>query len=188
MHSSFKFVQKFWLMTEDAIELTKKKENNFNNELEIFTNQSINKINFALEKFRYNVIIAVFHEIYSFFKKVIDENKNYKNLKDNLEKILIVMSPVLPHLTLECLQKINKNSEEVMWPKVNQEYLHNEETIIIIQVNGKKRSSISIKEEMDEKDLINEIKKMKLIEKYITNKKIVKTIYIKNRIINVIVK
>ena len=181
MHSSFKFVQKFWLMTEDAIELTKKKENNFNNELEIFTNQSINKINFALEKFRYN-------EIYSFFKKVIDENKNYKNLKDNLEKILIVMSPVLPHLTLECLQKINKNSEEVMWPKVNQEYLHNEETIIIIQVNGKKRSSISIKEEMDEKDLINEIKKMKLIEKYITNKKIVKTIYIKNRIINVIVK
>ena len=75
-----------------------------------------------------------------------------------------------------------------MWPKVNQEYLHNEETIIIIQVNGKKRSSISIKEEMDEKDLINEIKKMKLIEKYITNKKIVKTIYIKNRIINVIVK
>ena len=98
------------------------------------------------------------------------------------------MSPVLPHLTLECLQKINKNSEEVMWPKVNQEYLHNEETIIINQVNRKKRSSISIKEEMDEKDLINEIKKMKLIEKYITNKKIVKTIYIKNRIINVIVK
>ena len=89
MHSSFKFVQKFWLMTEDAIELTKKKENNFNNELEIFTNQSINKINFALEKFRYNVIIAVFHEIYSFYKKIFDDDKNYENLQENFQKILI---------------------------------------------------------------------------------------------------
>ena len=71
-----------------------------NNEIEIFTNQSINKINFALEKFRYNVIIAVFHEIYSFFKKIIDENKNYKNLKKNFIKILIIISPVAPHLAL----------------------------------------------------------------------------------------
>ena len=37
-----------------------------NEEIEIFTNQSIDKINTALEKFRYNVIIAVFHEIYNF--------------------------------------------------------------------------------------------------------------------------
>ena len=53
------------------------------------------------------------------------------------------MSPVLPHLTLECLQKINKNSEEVMWPKVNQEYLHNEETIIIIKVK-RNRSGLAL--------------------------------------------
>ncbi len=188
MNSSFKFVQKFWLMSEDTIKLTKTKKDSFNKELEIFTNQSISKINFALDKFRYNVIIAVFHEIYSFFKKVLDENKNYENLNDNLKKILIVISPVLPHLASECLDKIDKNSIDIKWPKINEEYLNKEETIIVIQVNGKKRSSINIKEEIDEKNLFDKIKKMQLIEKYIKNKKIIKTIYIKNRIINVIVK
>ena len=84
--------------------------------------------------------------------------------------------------------KIDKNSIEIKWPKINQEYLNKEETIIVIQVNGKKRSSINIKEEIDEKNLFDKIKKMQLIEKYIKNKKIIKTIYIKNRIINVIVK
>ena len=47
-------------------------------DIEIFTNQAINRINISLEKFRYNVIIAVFHEIYSFYKKIysyITQNK-----------------------------------------------------------------------------------------------------------------
>ncbi len=69
MSSSFKFIQKFWLLNFQISKLIEKNMIESNEEIEIFTNQSINKINYALEKFRYNVIIAVFHEIYSFFKK-----------------------------------------------------------------------------------------------------------------------
>ena len=86
MSSSFKFIQKFWLLNNEISNLIKKDKVEPNKEIEIFTNQSIDKINFALEKFRYNVIIAVFHEIYSFFKKILEENKNYENLKVNFEK------------------------------------------------------------------------------------------------------
>ena len=60
------------------VTLTKHKEDN--EEIEIFTNQMINKINHALEKFRYNVIIAIFHEIYSFFRKISEKNTNYNKL------------------------------------------------------------------------------------------------------------
>ena len=74
MTSSFKFIQKFWTMSNKVIDITGEKEN-FNNDLEIFTNQAIDRINFALEKFRYNVIIAVFHEIYSFIK-ISEDEKN----------------------------------------------------------------------------------------------------------------
>ena len=79
MSSSFKFIQKFWLLNEnEIINLTKTNQTESKKEIDIFINQSIDKINFALDKFRYNVIIAVFHEIYSFFKKLSNENKNYK--------------------------------------------------------------------------------------------------------------
>ena len=60
--------------------------------------------------------------------------------------------------------------------------------LLIIQVNGKKRNTIKLKEEIDEKGLLDLIKKMKLIDKYIENQKILKTIYVKNKLINIIAK
>ena len=187
MSSSFKFIQKFWLLNNQAINIIKKDKINKKDEIEYFTNQAIKKINLGLEKFRYNVIVATFHEIYSFFKKLLDENKNYENLENNFKKILIVMSPVVPHLSSECLDKFN-DKNPLKWPEVKIEYLKSNEFLIVIQVNGKKRNVIELKEEIEEKELLNLIKKMKLIDKYIENQKILKTIYIKNKLINIIAK
>ena len=69
MISAHKFIQKFWSLNEQIIEITKSEKFKKSEELEVFTNQIINKTNQALEKFRYNVIIANYHEIYSFYKK-----------------------------------------------------------------------------------------------------------------------
>ena len=186
MSSSYKFIQKFWLVCEQVNKLVILEKLNPNTEIEIFTNQAIEKINSALDKFRYNVIIAVFHEIYSFYKKISDEKKNYKNLQNNFIKILTVMSPVIPHLAFECLDHLNKK-KEIKWPEVNKEFLKTDEKIIVIQINGKKRNTITINKEIDEKQLIAKITDTKLVDKYIADKKIIKTIYIKNKLINIII-
>ena len=86
MLSSYKFVQKLWGLSENILEISKSKNEQDNEEIEIFTNKVINKVNNALEKFRYNIIIANFHEIYSFFRKITEKNINYKNLKKNYIK------------------------------------------------------------------------------------------------------
>ena len=86
MLSSFKYIQKFWLINERIENIFKKKEIDSNLEIDKFVNQSISKINFALENFRYNVIIAVFHEIYSYFNKLTQDELNYSNLKRKLQK------------------------------------------------------------------------------------------------------
>ncbi len=187
MSSSYKFVQKFWQMSEQVFNVLKKEETDASNEINLFTNQSISKINFSLDKFRYNVIIAVFHEIYSFYKKILEQNKNYKNLKDNFEKILTIMIPVMPHMAFECLGQLNK-SKQVNWPDVNEKYLKTEEKIIVIQINGKKRNTITIKDKITKDSLITKIEKMKVVEKYLENKKIIKVIYIENKLINIIVR
>ena len=158
-----------------------------NKELDIFTNQAIDKINLALEKFRYNVIIAVFHEVYAFLNKLAEKNINNSNLKENYKKILIVMMPVIPHITNECLEKIDEK-KEIKWPSVKKEFIENDKVNIVIQVNGKKRSIITVEKNLEEKVLIQKIKQDKLIDKYIENKEIIRTIYIKDKIINVIIR
>ncbi len=187
MASAYKFIQKFWILSDQIIKLIKKETVPQNEELEIFTNQIIEKINLALEKFRYNVIIACFHEIYSFYKKILDSNKNHDNLSNNIEKILIVMMPVIPHLVSECFENMGKK-ENLRWPKVDPKYLKSEENEIVIQINGKKRNTISIKKGADEDFVIRNINKIKLIDKYTKGKKIFRTIYVKDRLINFIIK
>ncbi len=187
MISSFKFVQKFWLLNEQILDVTKLKLDIHNEELEIFTNQIINKIDQALNKFRYNVIIASYHEIYSFFRKLIENKKNFKNLKNSFEKIVLTMIPVIPHIANECLYKLSYKGD-LNWPTINQKYLLKENKEVVIQINGKKRGSISVEDNIDEKKILEKITSEKLVEKYLINKKIIKTIYVKNRIINYIVK
>ena len=187
MVSSYKFIQKFWNLNSQILKIIQNPKLEKNNEIEIFTNNAIEKVNFALEKFRYNVIIAVFHEIYSFFKKLSDTNKNYQNLEENFIKILIIMVPVLPHIANECLKTINYKND-LIWPEVIKEYIGSVEKEIVIQINGKKRNTITVKKDSIENDILEKIKEMNLIDKYLKDKKIFKTIYVKDRLVNYIIK
>ena len=187
MSSAYKFIQKFWSVSQNIIEIIKTEpDKSINKEIEIFTNQSIEKINTALEKFRYNVIIAVFHEIFNYFNKVSENKKNFSNLKENYKKILIVMSPVIPHLANECLDLIGLENYD--WPKVKKEFLQTDEREIVIQINGKKRGNITINKKTEENEILEKIKELDIIQKYIKDKEISKTIYVKERLINIIVK
>ena len=187
MLSSYKFIQKFWALSESILEISKLETKENNEEIEIFTNQIIDRMNNALDKFRYNIIIAIFHEIFSFFRKISEKNKNYNNLKINFQKILILISPVIPHLANESL--INFDFEgNLEWPPVNKKYLINDKSLIVIQVNGKKRNTISLEESINEKKLVDLIKDKQLVSKYFDNGELIKTIYIKDKLINFIIK
>ena len=191
MLASYKFVQKFWSLHEKIkVTYNLEKDTNKSNtdeELEEFVNQTINKINVNLEKFRYNVIIANLHEIYNFFIKKIQENNYSKNLIKNYSKILTIMMPIVPHLASECLSQIKKD-EKIIWPEVNAKYLKRERNSIVIQINGKKRGIIDSEQGIEEQALIDNIKNDKELQKLLKDKKIFKSIYITDRLINIILK
>ena len=187
MISSYKFIQKLWSLNEQILELSKKQLQKKSNEFDFQTNNAINKIDNAIEKFRYNIIVATMHEIYSFLKKIVDTGLNHENLIDNYKKLLVVMSPIIPHFANECLEKNNIN-QKISWPTVDKTTLDTDTTSIVIQVNGKKRNVISVQKDTDEENIKNTIYEENLILKYTENKKILKTIYVPNKIINFIVK
>ena len=126
------------------------------------------------------------YETYNYLINYIQKNKNLKNLKDNYKKILICFSPVIPHFASECLEEIDQKSK-YFWPKADQKLLKKNVINIVVQINGKKRSLIQTQENLNEKVLLSKIKEDKLISKYLVNKTIKRSIYIKNKIINIII-
>jgi len=191
MTAAYKFIQKFW-------ELHKKikpkidedtKLDLLTNDISIdeFTNQIINKININLEKFSYNVIIANLHEIYNFFNILSEKKTVSKNLRISYIKILKVMLPIIPHFASECLENIDAN-KNLSWPETDKRYLTANTATIVVQINGKKRSIINTKIGVTEKELIKEIEETKELQKFIDGKSIFKSIYIKDKLINLIIK
>ena len=191
MIASYKFIQKFWTLHKRIIQKLQSLERNnntvFNETIEKFTNQILNKINLNLNKFNYNVIIANLHEIYNFFNKEIDVPQDSKNLINNYIKILTVMIPITPHLANECLEEIS-DKKNFTWPEINKEYLQNKVFDIVIQINGKKRGLISTEKSLEEKNLIEKIKQTKQLQKFLLNTNIIKSIFIKDKLINLITK
>ena len=97
------------------------------------------------------------------------------------------MLPIIPHLASECLGEIS-DEKTINWPEINKKYLNETKHKIIVQINGKKRGLISTENNLEEKDLIKQIKNTNEIQKFLNDKKIIKSIFIKNKLINLIIK
>ena len=187
MESAYKFIQKLWTLHCNIINRKLNEEDKKDDlNLSIFTNTMIKKLTKNLEDFHYNVIIANLYEIYNYFTKQIKLNLSNKNLKENYIKILKVMTPIIPHFTHECLNQLNV-TKEIMWPKFDASLLIKKEFNIVIQINGKKRDLITTDKELNEKELLVKINENPKILKFLENAKIKKTIFVQNKLINLII-
>ena len=186
MIASYKFLQKLWVLHSKILKkITNNKSNDNNENLGKFTNKLVYKITQNLEKFHYNVIIANLHEMYNFLTKEVEKPIKTSILIENYKKILISMSPLIPHFANECLVDINQ--DEIKWPKIKIEELEEESINFVIQINGKKKAVIRVKNNINEECLLKKIEKNKETEKLLKNQKIQKTIFVSNRLINIII-
>ena len=185
--ASYKFLQKLWTMNIKFLdEIKKNHENDDTQNLTKFTNKFIKKMTENLNSFNYNIIIANMHEMYSFLIK--DLNKKYKadTLKENYKKILISITPIIPHFANECLEIINQN-KNVNWPSYDHSLIEDKEIQIVVQINGKKRGIVKVDRNIEESKLYEQILKDEKINKHLQEKVIKKKIYVKNRLVNLII-
>ena len=189
MVASFKFLQKLWTLHTKILEKIRLSGNDIRSEekLEKFVNGIIHKFNYNLEKFNYNVLIASLYETYNFLSDIINEKINGKILFKNYQKILILICPLIPHFSSECLESLNI-SEKIEWPDIDESKLKSNQVNYVIQFDGKKRGNVLSKLDLNEKELLVEILKEDKLKKYLEGKKIKKSFFVKNKLINILMK
>ena len=184
--SANKFLQKIWNLNYLVANRKDRSNDASSEEKFLLTIKSFtNKIDSSINNFRFNVSIANFYEIYKYIKDSLENNISNKTFQKSVVDIMKLMIPFIPHLAHECLELLNcKNVNE--WPKIDKNII--EEIKLAVQVNGKTRDIINIKADMEENDVFQTIIKNSKAKKYIDDKKIGKTIFVKNKIINFIIK
>ena len=188
MVSAYKFIQKFWTLHQRIKKnlSLEKKDKNETKDFDKFTNTLISKVSNNLENFSYNVLVANLHETYNYLIKNLDLIFNNKIILENYTKILTLFCPLIPHVINECIEdlKINK---KIIWPDVNKNFVNIENINIVVQINGKKRDLLNLKKSITEKEIIKMLVNNEKTSKYLEKKEIKKTIYIKDKLINIIV-
>ncbi len=184
--SSNKFLQKIWNLNNLIIarkegKINKKVINDFNSKIDM----AVSKIDKTIDEFRFNVTIAQFYEIYKIFNNSINLEISNDCLIANITKVMKLMIPLTPHLAYECLELLNCTSVNT-WPDINRNLTNDIE--FAVQINGKTRDIVSIKRDLSEEDVYKIIIKNSKAKKFIENKKILKTIFIKDKIVNYIIK
>lgn len=96
------------------------------------------------------------------------------------------MTPFTPHLSYECLELFKCKTTD-KWPIIDKKNVLNE-IKLAVQINGKTRDIILINRDLIEEEVNKILIKNSKAKKYIEGKNIIKTIFVKNKIINYIVK
>ena len=165
----------------NSIEVTEK---NTNQELEYQYHLFVKNVSMQIENYNFNVAIS---QMMIF----INECYKYKSInKKYLESFLVVLSCFAPHIAEELWQSKLKHNQSiyfVSWPKYDESKLVLSLINIPIQENGKYRCVIEINPEWTEEEVISKVKLQPKVINFINNRQIKKIIYVKNKIVNIIV-
>jgi len=184
--SANKFLQKIWNINYliSKKDVTSKGDTKLEKEFQTHVNSYVDKIDKSINDFRFNVSIALFYEVYKILNFYLEKKISSNILKENIIKVMKQMTPFTPHLANECLE-LMKCKDVNTWPKIEKNSLG--KVKIAIQINGKTRDIISVKENINQQEINDLILKNSKAKKYIQGKKITKVIFVKNKIINYII-
>ena len=186
--SANKFLQKIWNLNQNIINLNSKKTSDSINEKKISEKIDLYvfKITNYIDNFQFNVCIAQFHEAYKFLNDQLSKRVDKKVLTANLVKIMKLLIPFIPHLANECLENLKtKNIND--WPTVEKDIMSKVEINLVVQINGKTRDVLKFKKG----EKLENVKKILMVnskaKKYLEDKKILKVIFVQDKIINFII-
>ena len=186
VNAAYKFLQKIYNLC-NIVGKRSDEKNSLDKDFNLKMNSYVNKITKSINNFNLNVVVANVYEIYNLFNDHLKKEISNKCLKLNLVKLMKILIPFTPHMAYECLEMLGEK-EIKNWPQVDNSLILKEKIKMAIQINGKTRDIIDVEKGYDQVSIENLCKKNNKIRDKILNKSINKIIFVKDRIINFIIK
>jgi len=176
-----RFLDKVWRLQEKVV--VNKNKRTVDNSIESLLHKSVKKVTEDLEELKYNTAISTLMILVNAMEKVETVSL------PQYHTMLVLLAPLAPHITEE-LWAVSGEKKSIFiekWPKWDAKKIVEETVVIAVQVNGKVRSTFTIASGSSEA----EVKKVALadvkIQAYTEGKEIRKIIYIKDKILSLVI-
>jgi len=198
VEGSFRFVNKLWRLVESHAEVGVVSDAIVVNDLEQHqgnlrrkTHETIKKVTDDVgRRYTFNTAIAANMELVNEITDFEDSSSQGRAVyQEALEAVVLMLAPIVPHVCHVLWQRLGhaKPVYQASWPGVDLNALKRDTVEIIVQVNGKKRATISVSSSADNQH----IKEMALanenVQRFADDKNIVKIIIVPGRLVNIVV-
>jgi len=172
---SRRFIERVWKLQEKVVSNYSDSEN-----VILLLNQTIKKVTDDIENMNFNTAISGMMILTNSLES------QEKISKETYLKFITILSPFAPHVCEELWQILGNKKSIVLevWPKYDGTKLISSKAKIVVQINGRVRSTIEVQIDSPQDVVEREALKNEAVVKWVDNKKIVKTIFVKNKIIN----
>ena len=172
-----KFLDRVWNMQDMLVD-----GNTYSKETEKIMHKAIKKVSQDIEEMKFNTSVSTFMTMVNEFYKLKKINKA------EFKTFLTLLNPFAPHMTEE-LNKLAGFEDDIStysWPEYDESKTVDDEITLPIQFNGKLKATVIISIDEDESSVKEKVHEA--IDSKLDGKNIVKEIYVKNRIYNIVVK
>ncbi|MDF9866838.1 leucyl-tRNA synthetase [Bacilli bacterium PM5-3] len=158
--------------------------NDNDGELDLVYNQTVKKVTSDFEKLDFNTAIS---QMMIFVNEAYKTDKIYK---EHLKGFIQMFSCICPHVGAEMWEKHGFEEElsYCAWPSYDESKIVVDEITIVVQVNGKVRAKIETTLNISEEEFKQKAYSVENVKAHIDGKEIVKEIFVKNKLLNVVVK
>lgn len=191
MQGMYKFVNKVWGFYQeiDSSVLKNANDEDLLIKSDTILHKTIKKVGEDLENLKFNTVIACFMQFFNWYQE--NKTKLDEVMKSfYLKELALLMAPFMPHLTEEFWLKTGGEGSvhNQKWPKYIESKLIDDLISLPVQVNGKVRGTIEISRDLPQSEIESKAKQQENVAKHIEGMTIIKVIYIKDKIINILVK
>lgn len=189
MGGSYRFLNRVWTLTQEFIGQTKAGSGKESLELKRLINKTIDKVSKDLVDLGFNTVVATLMECVNELYKIKTEDEfSSADWKWSLEILLKLLAPLAPHISEELWSQLgHKDSvHSADWPIADSKYLVVENVTIVIQVNGKLRSTITARVGATKDEVQALALKDQKVTKHLGAKQPTKVIFVKDKLINLL--
>ncbi len=174
-----RFVDKIWNLQENLVD-----GDEYRKEIESDMHRTIKKVSEDIDALKCNTAIAA---IMTLLNKIGETGKINKA---EYKTVLMLVNPFAPHVTEEIWeqQSFGGKVTDNKWPGFDEEKCKESSIEIVVQINGKVRAKLSVPADISNEDAILTAKKDEKIAEAIEGKTIVKELYVKGRLVNIVIK
>ncbi len=164
-------------------------------ELERSVHAAIKKVTIDIqERFNFNTAISAIMElvnsIYAYRQNVTLKKQNNNILFEALQSMVLLLAPFAPHLAEEAWHQLGWSGSvhQQPWPKFCPDKLIVDQVEVVVQINGRVRSRVTVPTACSETELLEIAKSSDRIKELLANKQIVREIAIPGRLVNIVVR